>query len=285
MRLLLGLLIFGLWASFARYYYVCKIKGLCDKVEIEATPNRLQNLSLQYGDDNILQGYNQFYFKPNISQPTLDSSNYQFLEKIAGYMFDSTDTKLKIIGKYLESEKDVSAGTFENIGVARADAIRKELQKYGIAEDRISLEPSMVEGDVLDEPIDFLLLNVSDTEFEDAQFTFENMTYFESNFKSDSDVFEPGDAFLLYADSMATFFELKPEKTLTIIGHTDETGSKSHNKDLGLRRAKSARAFLVSDKGIENEITVKTMGEKKPLATNKTKAGRAKNRRVNFVIE
>ncbi|HFC00382.1 MAG TPA: hypothetical protein ENJ53_06210, partial [Phaeodactylibacter sp.] len=64
MRLLLGIIIFGIWASFARRYYVCEIKGLCHQEEVVKvdTPQRLKNLSLQFGDENILQDYNQFYF-------------------------------------------------------------------------------------------------------------------------------------------------------------------------------------------------------------------------------
>jgi len=45
MRLLLGILIFGLWGSFARYWYVCKIKNHCEPQEVveePTTPERLK---------------------------------------------------------------------------------------------------------------------------------------------------------------------------------------------------------------------------------------------------
>ena len=286
MRLLFGLLLFSLWASFARYYYVCKIKHMCEPIEmVETGPDRLQNLSLQYGDNNILQDYNQFYFKQGIDQPTLDSSNIAFLEGIVSYMIDNEDTKLKITGRYLESEKDIPVGSFDNLGIARASAIEQELLAMGIPDDRISLDYALVTDDELTEPIIFEILESTNDDLADVQFTFTNMTFTESNFKFDSDEFIPKESFIFYADSLKTYFDLNPEKSLTIIGHTDKIGKQSYNKTLGLDRAKSAKKYLEENIGVESEINVASMGEKKPMANNNTEAGRSRNRRVNFVIE
>ncbi|HFC00141.1 MAG TPA: hypothetical protein ENJ53_04995 [Phaeodactylibacter sp.] len=215
----------------------------------------------------------------------MDSNNRVFLDEIAAYMIDNEDKKLKITGRYLESEEDITVGSYENLGIARAAAIEKELLGLGIPDDRISITYSMVEGEELTEPIVFEILEASNNELEDVQFTFTNMTFLESNFKFDSDVFEPRAAFLTYADSMKTYFELNPDKTLLIIGHTDKIGKQTYNKDLGYRRANSAKQYLVNKIGIQNEIKIKSMGEKQPMATNKTEAGRSKNRRINLVIE
>ncbi len=288
MRLLLGILIFGLWASFARYKYVCEIKNHCapQEVVVEPTaPERLNNLNLSFGDENILEGYNQFFFKQGIPQPTTDSSNLAFLDEIVSYMIDHEEKKLKITGRFLESESDIQVNFDDNLGIARAKAIEKMLIDLGIPGDRISLDYAMVQGDELTEPIVFEILETSDTELADVQFTFNNMTFLESNFESDSDEFNPGDAFLSYADSMKTFFELNPDKTLRIIGHTDQTGGDVYNKDLGYRRANSAKGYIANQVGIQTEVKIESKGEKEPMATNKTKEGRAKNRRINLIIE
>jgi len=287
MRLLLGFLLFGLWASFGRYYYVCEIKGDCGEKEIvEDVIERPQTLALQFGDENILEGYSQFHFKEGISQPTTpDSSNLAFLDGIVSYLIDNEDKKLKITGRFLESESDKTVGTYDNLGIARAAAIEQMLTDLGIPEDRISIDYSMVEGTELTEPIAFEILEADDNELADVQFTFNNMTFTESNFKFDSDVFEPKESFLLYADSMKTFFDLNPDKSLTIIGHTDKIGKQSYNKDLGYRRANSAKLYLANQVGIETEVKIESQGEKQPMATNATDAGRSRNRRVNFVIE
>jgi OOP family OmpA-OmpF porin len=68
------------------------------------------------------------------------------------------------------------------------------------------------------------------------------------------------------------------------IGHADSIGSDAYNQKLSVRRAESVKAYLVS-KGIEpNRIYTEGKGEKQPVADNKTKEGRAKNRRVEIEV-
>lgn len=68
------------------------------------------------------------------------------------------------------------------------------------------------------------------------------------------------------------------------IGHTDSIGSEAYNQKLSVRRAESVKAYLVS-KGIPaNRIYTEGKGESQPVASNKTKEGRAKNRRVEIEV-
>jgi len=68
------------------------------------------------------------------------------------------------------------------------------------------------------------------------------------------------------------------------IGHTDSVGSDAYNQKLSVRRAESVKSYLVS-KGVEpNRIYTEGKGEKQPVASNKTKDGRAKNRRVEIEV-
>ena len=67
-------------------------------------------------------------------------------------------------------------------------------------------------------------------------------------------------------------------------GHTDATGSEAYNIKLSLRRANAVKAFLVS-KGIPaDRIFTAGKGEGSPVASNKTRDGRAKNRRVEVEV-
>ena len=286
MRLFIGFLIFAAWISFARYYFVCELRGNCGETkEIVDDKVREKTLSLAYGDETILEGYDQFYFPEGSSKPTLNDNNYGFLDSLAGYLFDNEDKNLEIIGSYLESEKDVSNGIYENTGFARANSIRESLVEVGVEPDRISIDAQLEEGTVMKEPIAFELLDNEENEYTPLQYTFEDMTISDVNFESDSDVFTPLESFLNYADTMAIFFEQNPDKVLTIEGHCDNRGTDDYNNDLGKRRAESAKKFLLEEKGIEVEITTTTKGEKVPTASNKTKEGQAKNRRVRFIIE
>jgi len=68
------------------------------------------------------------------------------------------------------------------------------------------------------------------------------------------------------------------------IGHADSIGSDAYNERLSVRRAESVKAYLVS-KGIQaNRVYTEGKGEKQPVADNKTRDGRAKNRRVEIEV-
>jgi OOP family OmpA-OmpF porin len=68
------------------------------------------------------------------------------------------------------------------------------------------------------------------------------------------------------------------------IGHADSIGSDAYNQRLSVRRAEAVKAYLVS-KGIEaNRVYTEGKGEKQPVADNKTRDGRAKNRRTEIEV-
>jgi len=73
-------------------------------------------------------------------------------------------------------------------------------------------------------------------------------------------------------------------EVIIAVGHTDAVGSDSYNQKLSVRRSEAVKAYLVS-KGIEkNRIYTEGKGEAQPVADNKTKEGRAKNRRVEIEV-
>jgi outer membrane protein OmpA-like peptidoglycan-associated protein len=68
---------------------------------------------------------------------------------------------------------------------------------------------------------------------------------------------------------------------IEIEGHTDNVGPKTTNHKIGLDRAEAVKRYLYENQQIPlHKINVISYGEEKPVAPNKTKAGRAQNRRV-----
>ena len=73
-------------------------------------------------------------------------------------------------------------------------------------------------------------------------------------------------------------------EVIIAVGHTDSIGTDAYNQRLSVRRSEAVKAYLVS-KGIEaNRIYTEGKGEKQPVADNKTRDGRAKNRRVEIEV-
>ncbi len=83
-------------------------------------------------------------------------------------------------------------------------------------------------------------------------------------------------------DEQVAFLKENKELIVEIQGHTDNTGTKAYNQILSEKRANAVRNYMVK-KGISKDrIIAKGYGLTMPLASNDTKAGRAKNRRVQF---
>lgn len=84
---------------------------------------------------------------------------------------------------------------------------------------------------------------------------------------------------------LANFLIENPQIKIRINGHTDNVGDPGLNKQLSLERAGSVRDFLVSKGVIFENLRISGWGGTRPIASNATEAGRAKNRRVELAVE
>ncbi|HRX16782.1 MAG TPA: OmpA family protein [Spirochaetota bacterium] len=105
---------------------------------------------------------------------------------------------------------------------------------------------------------------------------------------SDKILFESGSSKILESsyEELDKIVAVLNEKKVSvrIDGHTDNIGSDSKNQQLSLDRAESIRTYLV-EKGIDPErLSAAGFGASQPVTDNSTKAGRAQNRRVEFIV-
>jgi outer membrane protein OmpA-like peptidoglycan-associated protein len=85
-------------------------------------------------------------------------------------------------------------------------------------------------------------------------------------------------------DPFAASLKDDPKAHLTIVGHTDSTGSEAVNQPLSVQRAQSVRDYLSSRGVVPARVLTEGRGEREPVSDNATDAGRAKNRRVEILL-
>jgi outer membrane protein OmpA-like peptidoglycan-associated protein len=86
-------------------------------------------------------------------------------------------------------------------------------------------------------------------------------------------------------NKLVVFLNKYPDRSIMIVGHTDNQGSDEYNMDLSQRRADSVE-FYLTQLGIESQrIAASAMGEREPVADNASESGRMQNRRVEVIID
>jgi len=85
--------------------------------------------------------------------------------------------------------------------------------------------------------------------------------------------------------AMTAIFKEYPKADFSIGGHTDSVGSKATNQALSERRANAVRDYLISNGINADRLTAAGFGEDYPIASNKTRAGRKENRRVEVKLK
>lgn len=106
----------------------------------------------------------------------------------------------------------------------------------------------------------------------------------------DSGILFPIDSYQLSEISKSNLSDLSKtlqkydDTNILIEGHTDNTGTSSHNQELSRNRAASVSTFLKSYAVMGSRISTNGYGELQPIADNNTVEGREKNRRVDVAI-
>ncbi|MGZ3159714.1 MAG: OmpA family protein [Burkholderiaceae bacterium] len=85
-------------------------------------------------------------------------------------------------------------------------------------------------------------------------------------------------------DQFASTLNQNPATTVTIVGHTDNTGSDAINNPLSVERAAQTRDYLENHGVAPNRFNIAGRGEHEPIASNDTASGRARNRRVEIYV-
>ena len=103
------------------------------------------------------------------------------------------------------------------------------------------------------------------------------------NFAFDSNKIVDADSTQKVTD-FATFMKESPAYKASITGHTDSIGKEAYNQKLSEKRAETVKTMLVEQGVAADRLTTAGKGETMPVASNKTKEGRAENRRIEVEL-
>ena len=214
------------------------------------------------------------------------------LKQTADYLKKSDNRSLNILGYYRSDEKN-SSGVFSNLGLARANNVKQHLvNKLGVTSKQITTEGKLIDNktwwqsNILKRGVDFTF---SESKNDDARladikarlFGKPLTVYFATN---QSAINLSSKERKDFSDLMYYLENVQGSK-LEIGGHTDNVGDPGANKNLSQKRAKFVKDYFNRNGLSSRQMTAKGYGLEKPIASNNTSEGKAKNRRVEVILQ
>ncbi len=294
-RFVLILILLILWFILGWFFfkkYLCNAGLVAAPVTEEQTEkkNTSDVWHIEDGNRYDVNASNYFQFKNSTFAPII-KGNVQSIgvDRTADYLKKNTNRSLLITGYYGEQETNNSI--LDNLGLARANAIKKLLMRKGVGANQIDIASAMSKAQWM----------VTDTLRRGAKYAFTTLRqgndrietikqrlvgkpltlYFGTNQDNINLSKQQRTDFtdmIYYLDNVAT-------AKLDIGGHTDNVGNRDYNVDLSKNRAQFVRNYLAKNGGIQaNRMNVNGFGPDKPVASNATDEGKAKNRRVEVTL-
>ena len=293
-KLLLWLLTI-LWFVAGAWWYSHSSCTSCNAetppVAVAASPS-CPSFSFNDGSFNVNNAENVRFGKSN-DAPILGTSIGGSMDELAKYFASLKGRTVTVTGNYSNTEKNTT--TFENLGLARADAIKKMLVAKGISEKNISTKGEVNESLCYNASADTLTggiaLSVSAAQVATVPVVadtvkpktlFEPRTVYFVTGKNELNITKELDDYLVKANK---YLAENKDKKLLVSGHTDNVGDAAKNLQLSADRAAFVKDLL-SKRGIPSaQITTEGKGMTAPIADNATTEGKAKNRRVTIVLQ
>lgn len=294
---LLSLLIFLIWAFLGMWwYYSCpmcnsKTTEVLPKVEKKDTSvTKIEylapftNIQLKNENDSIIFNFTkslEIAKESNLVQ--IPSESIQLKDSIFNYLNTHQNQELEIIGWFTKEEHTSDS---LNPGELRALSLKDSLSKFGVNPDKIftkGLEKlyKYSKSGTYKGGIEFLFKKISDSHLAEIDKGITQKILY-SHFNQRE--FKPDNTLEAYALELKNYLEKHPNEKVTIVGHTDSTGEESDNEVIARDRATNVMKYLIKQGISPDKLSVNSLGETSPIATNDTKEGRAKNRRIEIKV-
>jgi len=299
---IIALLIFLLWAFLGMWwYYSCPI---CE------TSHRQKNQQLKQENTNDVKVVEKPIFKINNSflnitnkrgnkifsfQDQLkiykDSVSVYIPESLLGikdsifnYLNNNQNQELKITGWYKKGETKNNIDSL-NFGIDRANHLKHTLVQFGLNADKINVSSNkqnyQYHSGTYNGGIELMFKEISITK---AKIINKGITEKTLYTKFNSRAFIPDNTLLTYTADLKNYLISHPNKIVNITGHTDSTGEESDNEIIGIDRATNVMNHFIYQGIDKTKLQVFSKGELAPIANNTTNEGRAKNRRIEIIV-
>ena len=207
------------------------------------------------------------------------------IDGLKSFLTENTGKSINITGLYKSDEDNNTA--WPNLGLARANSVKNYLVGLGIPAAQTNTFGKLMDDMV---PSENILLGPVTYAFADRSENAEDeLKALYDRIKANPLVlyFNTGEAAInLSAEQrqkiadIARYLDKVGDASCSIVGHTDNTGSRDTNVRLGQERADFAKAYLIRNGIQEGKIATSSEGPDIPIASNDTEEGRSKNRRT-----
>ena len=282
-------LITVLWFGAAIFWYMNSSCSSCNTTvaaaNTAAIPQSTPALSIV--DSNWqLRNDDNLRFAKSSEVPIISPSVSTTLDSLSRYEISNSGKSLTVTGYYSSAEKNNTH--FENLGLARADTIKKIMVGKGVAENNIATKAELnntiyfTPTDTLVGGISFNFAKAAPVLSKEEKLLFEPRTVYFNTGKNSLIVTPELATYLRDADK---YLKAHPEIKLQVTGYTDNVGDPAKNIQLSEARAQFVKSELVKKGLTENQLSATGKGMADPIADNSTADGRAKNRHVTIALQ
>jgi len=211
------------------------------------------------------------------------------IQYVKAHLGNHTKKSIDITAFYTANEANASA--FPNLGIARANAIKNHLSAQGIPSRQINIfgkeNNNLVMTDSLYlDPVRYTITegNSQEAQALEALKKRINDTPLILNFQNGAASIDLTVAQRQKIADISRYLDKIEDATITIEGHTDNSGGRITNTSLGKKRAEYLKSYFIENGIPDVKIMTTSKGPDEPIASNETEEGRAKNRRSIVTI-
>jgi OmpA-OmpF porin, OOP family len=291
---IIGIALTLLLGSWLYHKYCCNCPRIktTKKTELHSLNQNFNSAFLiEGGGFNYLCDKNFNFLRDSINHESpVNKCVEKAISNLKTFLKAKPNAIIEIKGYCLNSEKNKSA--FPNLGYARANNVKNYLISKGIPSNKFEIKGEIKtylkqSQMIINGPVCFSIVNdITKAKGIDWNFMKEKlnkdplMLYFNTN--QTEIVLTPEERSLI--TDITRYLDNVTSAKLYCEGHTDNTGDRNINMQLGLNNANFAREYFIKNGIQADRIEVTSKGPDEPIADNFTPEGKAKNRRTIITI-